>query len=146
MGWETLGKERSRIAMSAALGRVSFIGRRAINFRKDQVSLKISDYVYTGRNIVKFGKLPFKQIVTVSGPLGSFDVNLIDGLRCKIEEGLSPEESQLKIEIDTEKFESFNKYQRAFLKSMHGTTNSILMNFVEGVSEVSHSVIFLLKL
>lgn len=123
--------------MSATLGRLSFIGRRPINFRKDQVTLKISDYLSAERNVIKFGKLPFKQTVTVSGQLGSFNVNLIDGLRCRIEEGLSPEESQLKVEIDTEKFESFNKYQRTFLKSMHGTTNSILMSFVEGVSEVN---------
>ncbi len=119
-----------------SLGRLSFIGRRPINFRKDQVSLKIDDYLSTERNYVKFGKLPFEQTVTVSGPLGSFNVNLISGLRCKIEEGLSSEESQLKVEIDADKFESFNKYQKAFLKSMHGTTNSNLMSFVEGVSEV----------
>ena len=134
--------------MSSALGRLSFIGRRPINFRKDDVCLKITDYLPVKRDVVKFGKLPFKHTVTVQGKMGKFDVNLVDGLQCKIEDGLSAEEAQLKIDIDAEKFSSFNKYQREVVKSMHGTTNSILMRFIEGVVEVishcqRHSLTFL---
>lgn len=89
------------------------------------------------KNPVKFGKLPFCSTITVSGKFGSYDVNLVDGLTCNIAEGLSSTESKMKIDIDPSKYAQFNKYQRAFLKSMHGTTNSILMRFIEGVAEVS---------
>lgn len=121
--------------MSGLLGRLSFIGKRPINFRKAEVALNISSYK-SDSDSVKFGKLPFIQRVRVSGKLGEYDVKLVDGLTCNVTEGLSSDESKLILGIDREKYGNFNKYQRAFLKSMHGTTNSLLMNYVEGISEV----------
>lgn len=126
--------------MSALIQRVSFIGKRPINFYKSEVAISIIPRENT--NLVKFGKIPFKNTIRVSGKLGSFDVDLVDGLNCQISEGLSPEESKLTIDIDSEKYQNFNKYQRAFLKGMHGTTNSILMKYVEGVAEVRNIALF----
>ena len=123
--------------MSAITNRLSFIGKRPINFFKSDVKIDIIPFTLDN-NSVKFGKLPFYSKVKVSGKLGSYDVNLVDGLTCQIAEGLSPSESKLNISIEMAKYESFNKYQRAFLKSMHGTTNSILMRYVEGVAEVKY--------
>ena len=121
--------------MSAITNRLSFIGRRPINFFKSDVKIDIISRS-SDINSVKFGKLPFCSIIKISGKLGSYDVNLVDGLTCHIAEGLSPSETKLNIAIDMAKYEHFNKYQRAFLKSMHGTTNSILMRYIEGVAEV----------
>lgn len=121
--------------MSALPNRLSFIGKRPINFLKSDVSVNILPKV-AENGMVKFGKLPFKNTIRVSGRLGNYDINIVDGLKCKIDEGLSPTESKLTIDIDAEKYQGFNKYQRAFLKSMYGTTNSILMRYIEGVSEV----------
>ena len=123
--------------MSAITNRLSFIGKRPINFFKSDVKIDIIPFT-VDINSVKFGKLPFYSTIKVSGKLGSYDVNLVDGLTCQIAEGLSPSESKLNISIEMAKYESFNKYQRAFLKSMHGTTNSILMRYVEGVAEVKY--------
>ena len=121
--------------MSPLTNRISFIGKRPINFFKSEVRVDIIPRKFDF-NSIKFGKLPFSNTIKVSGKFGSYDVNLVDGLSCQISEGLSPSESKLIITIDSTKYESFNKYQRAFLKSMHGTTNSILMRYVEGVAEV----------
>jgi hypothetical protein len=121
--------------MSALLNRLSFIGKRPINFLKSDVAINILPQTIDV-NSVKFGKLPFSSTITVSGKFGSYDVSLVDGLTCTIKEGLSPTESKMIIDIDPSKYSLFNKYQRAFLKSMHGTTNSILMRFIEGVAEV----------
>ena len=121
--------------MSAIPHRLSFIGKRPINFFKSDVAVNILPKIIEGGPI-KFGKLPFKNIVRVSGKLGNYDINIVDGLNCKVDEGLSTLESKLTINIDLEKYQGFNKYQRAFLKSMHGTTNSILMRYIEGISEV----------
>lgn len=125
--------------MSAISYRLSFIGKRPINFFKSDVKIDIIPCKFDS-NSVKFGKLPFYSTIKVSGKLGSYDVNLVDGLTCQITEGLSPSESKLNISIDNAKYESFNKYQRAFLKSMHGTTNSILMRYIEGVAEVKYII------
>lgn len=122
--------------MPSIPNRLSFIGKRPINFLKSDVNVNIIPRKFDV-NIVKFGKLPFSRTIKVSGKLGSYDVELVDGLTCQIAEGLSPSESKLNIAIDMAKYESFNKYQRAFLKSMHGTTNSILMRYIEGVAEVN---------
>lgn len=122
--------------MSALIQRLSFIGKRPINFYKSEVAITIIPRE-NNNNLVKFGKLPFKNTVRVSGKLGNFDIHLVEGLNCHISEGLSPTESKLTIDIDAEKYNNFSKYQRAFIKDMYGTTNSILMRFVEGVSEVN---------
>lgn len=121
--------------MSASIGRLSFIGRRPINFLKADVALTISACTETFQN-AKFGKLPFAQTIDASGKFGQFNVKLVDGLRCDIQEGVSRDESRLVLSIDPEKYGAFDKYQRKFLKSMHGTTNSILMSHVEGITEV----------
>lgn len=121
--------------MSALPNRLSFIGKRPINFLKSDVSVEIL-CKNVENCLVKFGKLPFRNIVRVTGKLGNYDINIVDGLNCNIGNGLSPSESQLTINIDAEKYQEFNKYQRSFLRSMYGTTNSILMRYIEGVSEV----------
>lgn len=121
--------------MSAILNRLSFIGKRPINYSKSDVTVSILSNTIN-RNLVKFGKLPFSSTITVSGKFGSYDVKLVDGLSCHITEGISSSESKINLDIDSNKYAQFNKYQRAFLKSMHGTTNSILMRFIEGVAEV----------
>jgi hypothetical protein len=133
--------------MSSISNRLSFIGKRPINFLKSDVHVNIIPRKFDV-NTVKFGKLPFSSTIKVSGKLGSYDVELVDGLTCQIAEGLSSSESKLNIAIDMAKYESFNKYQRAFLKSMHGTTNSILMRYIEGVAEVNFALkeCFLLKI
>lgn len=117
------------------LGRLSFIGKRPINFIKSDVKVDILPFQFS-KNNVKFGKIPFANTIQVSGKLGIYNVNLIDGLTVELSEGLAPEESKILIGIDPSKFDKFNKYQQKFLRSMHGTTNSILMRYVEGVSEV----------
>lgn len=121
--------------MSALPNRLSFIGKRPINFFKSDVSVNILSKKFEN-GLIKFGKLPFKNIVRVSGKLGNYDINIVDGLNCNIDNGLSSSESKLTIDIDAEKYQGFNKYQRSFLRSMYGTTNSILMRYIEGVSEV----------
>ena len=121
--------------MSSLPNRLSFIGKRPINFLKTDVSVLVLPK-NAENNLIKFGKLPFKNIIKISGKLGNYDVNIVDGLKCKIDEGLSQTESKLTIDIDAERYQTFNKYQREFLKSMYGTTNSILMRYIEGVSEV----------
>lgn len=121
--------------MSALLNRLSFIGKRPINYLKSDVTINILPQTID-INSVRFGKLPFCSTINVSGKLGSYDVNLVEGLTCNITEGPSSTESKLTIDIDPSKYANFNKYQRAFLKSMHGTTNSILTRFIEGVAEV----------
>lgn len=121
--------------MSVLLNRLSFIGKRPINYLKSDVAINIIPQ-NININSVKFGKLPFCSTINVSGKLGSYDVNLVEGLTCSITEGLSSAESKMIIDIDRSKFAKFNKYQRAFLKSMHGTTNSKLTRFIEGVAEV----------
>lgn len=121
--------------MSALLQRLSFIGKRPVNYYKSEISVAIKPYE-NGNDLVRFGKLPFKNTIKVSGKMGSYDVNLVDGLTCQISEGSSLLESTLTIDIDIGKYQKFNKYQRSFLKSMHGTTNSILMRYIEGVAEV----------
>lgn len=121
--------------MSGLLNRLSFIGKRPINYLKSDVAISILPQ-NIDVNSVKFGKLPFCSKISVSGKFGSYDVNLVDGLSCNITEGLASTESKMNIDIDPSKYAQFNKYQRAFLKSMHGTTNSILMRFIEGVAEV----------
>jgi hypothetical protein len=125
--------------MSTITNRLSFIGKRPINFFKCDVKIDIFPLSFDTK-YVKFGKLPFYSAIKVSGRFGSYDINLVDGLICQIAEGLSPSESKLNISIDKAKYESFNKYQRAFLKSMHGTTNSVLMRYIEGVAEVIYII------
>ena len=107
------------------------------------MSLKISS-ITDSPNHVKFGKTPFENVVQVAGKLGSFDVKLVSGLQCRVVDGVSPEESRLLVEINQEKLRKFSKYQLKFVKSMHGTTNSLLKNYVDGVAEVTK--IFLIAL
>lgn len=130
------GADKQFEFMSSLSNRLSFIGKRPINFLKSDVNVNIISRKFDV-NAIKFGKLPFSSTITVSGKLGSYQVDLVDGLTCQIAEGLSQSESKLNIAIDIAKYEGFNKYQRAFLKSMHGTTNSILMRYIEGVAEVN---------
>lgn len=122
--------------MSTFCNRLSFIGKRPINFNKLDVAVNIVPQIFE-RNSVKFGQLPFSRAIQVSGKLGQYNVSLVDGLNCQISEGLSPSELKIFLDIDKEKYQSINKYQRAFLKSMYGTTNSILMRYIEGVAEVN---------
>lgn len=122
--------------MSTFCNRLSFIGKRPINFNKLDVAVNIVPQIFE-RNSVKFGQLPFSRAIQVSGKLGQYNVSLVDGLNCQISEGLSPSELKIFLDIDKEKYQSMNKYQRAFLKSMYGTTNSILMRYIEGVAEVN---------
>ena len=128
--------------MSALIQRLSYIGKRPINFYKSEVSITVISRGNQNKTL-NFGKLPFTNTVKGSGKLGSFDVGLVDGLYCRFSDGLSPEESKLFVEIDAHKYTNFNKYQRAFLKGMHGTTNSILMKYVEGVAEVNYFLNFI---
>lgn len=123
--------------------RLSFIGNRIINFNKSDVNVSIIPRAFEW-NFVKFGQLPFSKTIQVSGKLGQFDISLVDGLTCQITEGLSSLESKIILYLDNEKYQNINKYQRAFLKSMHGTTNSILMRYIEGVAEVNAFFTYLL--
>ena len=127
--------------MSTFCNRLSFIGKRPINFNKLDVAVNIVPQICE-RNYLKFGQLPFSRVIQISGKLGQYNVSLVDGLNCQISEGLSPSESKIILDIDKEKYQSINKYQRAFLKSMHGTTNSILMRYIEGVAEVNLNLNF----
>jgi ribosomal protein L6P/L9E len=119
-----------------AIKRLSYIGKRPINFRNAEVAMSVSQISNAESERVKFGLLPFTRVVTVQGKLGSFDVRLVDGLNCELSEGMTHDESKISLNIDSLKYHAMNKYERKFLKSMHGTTNSILSRYVEGVSEV----------
>jgi hypothetical protein len=127
--------------MTSLPSRLSFIGKRPINFLKSEVSVDIISNCALNK-FVKFGQLPFLNTVRVAGKFGTFDINLVDGLNCQISEGATSEESKILININKDKYVTFNKYQKSFLNSMHGTTNSLLMRYIEGISEVNANCYF----
>jgi len=124
-------------SMIARLPRLSFIGKRPIVFKNSEVDLSIQPILNNqNQQKVKFGILPFTQTARVSGQLGTFDINIIDGLECTLSEAFTPEETKLSLRVNEKKYSTMNKYQQRFLRGMYGTTNSVLSQFIEGVSEV----------
>mgnify|MGYP000700479681 CR=1 FL=1 len=125
-------------SVATRLPRMSFIGRRPIIFKNSEVTFSIQQLSNAAQSIrnLKFGTLPFTQTALVSGRLGAFNINITDGLDCKLSEAFTPEETKICLSVNAEKYLTMNKYQQKFLRSMYGTTNSILARFIEGVSEV----------
>ncbi len=119
---------------SINIGRLSYIGRRSINFIKSEVNINIADLIR--KTSYNFDKTQFTKSLEFTGPLGISKVNLVDGLNVNIINGATPEEACLKVDLDKQVFAKLNKYQRAFVKSMHGTTNTQIKSCIEGITEV----------
>lgn len=86
-------------------------------------------------DIPRFNRTPRQHNVVVKGPKGELKFPLHYGLQLNLQEGKAKDESSLRISMNTEVYSSLNKYQKKFIRSMWGTTQAILCNTIEGVSE-----------
>ena len=119
--------------MSIVLRRLSHIGRRPIPF-DSRVCLDILPAI--SRPVHVFGQTPVVKQVHISGPLGSLTFPIHKGLAVSLTESPVENEKLLNVGLDTKVLESMPPKCRSFVKSMWGTTASIIRQHVEGVLEV----------
>jgi len=111
----------------------SHIGRRLIPIPENvTINIKSSSF----RN-PSFRETQKDRIVTLTGPLGISQVELHYGLELKIVPGSIAEEKLVQIDYVEPACLNLSKYKRKFVRSMWGTTTSLLRQKLEGISEVS---------
>jgi ribosomal protein L6P/L9E len=111
----------------------SHVGKRPIIF-PDSVKLaleNVSDIVQPS-----FNTTPIINQLTFSGPLGNSSFPIHFGMKFNFSKGKVYGENNLTLSIDNDIFDTFTKYQKKFIKSMWGTSNAVIRNIVQGVSEV----------
>jgi ribosomal protein L6P/L9E len=90
----------------------------------------------TSSSQTPFGQTPVVQRVKVSGPFGCLEFPIHQGLTVSLSPGPVSGEQLLKVDIDAKAYDKMSKYCRKFVNSMWGTTNSVLRQHIEGVTEV----------
>lgn len=114
------------------LRRWSHVGRRPITLHE----LASIDVLPAAGGRADFGKTHIEQLIRLRGPLGTADIPLHHGLVLRAEPGLLPGEKILRVSPDPVAIKSMSKYCKKFVRSMWGTTNSLLRQHVEGITEV----------
>lgn len=132
------GLEIAKMSLLPRLAlRHSHVGRRPVIFEPARVSLEAVpvDFART----TGFQQTPIIQRVIAKGPLGELSFPIHKGLRWSMKPGQVSTEKLFEVELDRPVFDQMNKYNQKFVRSMWGTTSSILSRMVEGVSEVIYS-------
>ena len=120
--------------MQTVFRRWSHVGRRLVSI---DPRVAVDFIPLSLRSQVPFGQTAAVQAVRVSGPLGSSDFPIVRGLTVSLEQGAVPGEKVLRVDVDSKELGRMSKYCQKFVKSMWGTTNSVLRQNVEGVLEVA---------
>jgi ribosomal protein L6P/L9E len=111
----------------------SHVGKRPIIF-PDSIKLalvNVPDIAHPA-----FNTTPIINQLTFSGPLGNSSFPIHYGMRFNFSKSKVFGENNLILSIDNGIFDTFTKYQKKFIKSMWGTSNAVIKNIVQGVSEV----------
>lgn len=119
--------------LGTILKRWSHVGRRPITLN-ELASINVLPAPRGGR--VNFGTTHIEQLIQVRGPLGVADIPFYHGLVLRAESGLLSEEKILRVDLNHTAIEAMSKYRKKFVRSMWGTTNSLLRQTIEGVIEV----------
>jgi hypothetical protein len=112
----------------------SFVGSRAI-YVPQTIKLDIVNKKEP-KLFTSFRKTPVIQLVAVSKDANKLHVPLFYGLCMQVGAGRTPREKVLELQLDEQVFSSLSEAQKRFVKSVWGTTNSVLRNHIEGLSEV----------
>lgn len=121
----------------------SFVGKRPIVL-EEGVTLSKQPIVadpqvkqHTHRTV------PFVECITVSGPLGSLQQPLANGLELTANAAVIKHAGQTgySLALDEAVYAACNKYQKKFLRSMWGLTNTLLQNMAQGVHCGWHAVV-----
>lgn len=118
--------------------RYSHVGRRPVIFEPARVSLEAVPVEFA--RTTGFEQTPIVQRIIAKGPLGELSFPIHKGLCWSMKPGQIPTEKLFEVELDRPVFDKMNKYNQKFVRSMWGTTSSILNRMVEGVSEVRYSL------
>ncbi len=118
------------------LRRWSHIGRRPIAV---DASVKVAIVPRQAPLSVPFGQTAAYKAITMSGPLGTAEFPIHKGIRVAIGPGPSPDERSIAVSIDEDALSRMSKYCQKFVKSMWGTTTSLIRQRMEGVVDVGRS-------
>lgn len=111
----------------------SHVGRRSI-ICPDSVKLALENGPYYVKSA--FNTTPIINQLTFSGSLGESSFPIHFGIKFNFREGKISGENNLILSIDNDIYDNATKYQKRFIKSMWGTSNAVIKNIIQGVSEV----------
>lgn len=118
----------------SVIRRWSHVGRRLITLTKEiQATKLVSEATARPRT---YGVTPIFENVVLRGPLGELSFPIHQGLLVKESPSDIEGERILRVELDDDLFPRLHKQGRKFVRSMWGTTASLLRQNVHGVSEV----------
>lgn len=118
----------------------SHIGKRPVIYAAEG-GVSVTLDAVSNSNVEAFNKTAISQMAVVKGPLGIQQFPIHRGLVCQTDQpGLLPGERSIRVSLAPGILKDLSKYKAKFVKSMWGTTTSILRQMVEGVSEVRSEI------
>lgn len=122
----------------SVIRRWSHVGRRLITLTKEIQAIKLVPKATA--KPTAYGVTPIVENVVLRGPLGELAFPIHQGLLVKESPSDIEGERILRVELDNDLFPRLDKQERKFVRSMWGTTASLLRQNAHGVSEV-HAIL-----